>query len=51
LDRTVDAPTVSSLTLTEWIAEFERLKKVNAEIMGAKSGKPAPKRKQTKVAK
>ena len=31
-----------------WIAEFERLKKVNAEIVGAKGGKPAPKRKQTK---
>jgi hypothetical protein len=33
LDSTVDAPTVSSLTLAEWISEFERLKKLNAEII------------------
>jgi hypothetical protein len=33
LDRTVNVPTVSSLTLAEWISEFERLKKLNAEIM------------------
>jgi hypothetical protein len=32
-------------------AEFERLKKVNAEIVGAEGEKPAPKRKQTKVAR
>jgi hypothetical protein len=39
-------PTVNSLTLAEWVAEFERLKKVNAEVMGCKGEKPAPKRKQ-----
>jgi hypothetical protein len=49
LDRTVNVPTVNSLTLAQWVAEFDRLKKVNAEIMGTKGGKPAPKRKQTKV--
>ena len=52
LDRTVNVATVNSLTLPEWIAEFERLKKVNAEIMGgAKARKPAPKRKQTEVSR
>jgi hypothetical protein len=48
LDRTVNVPTVNSLTLPEWMAEFERLRKVNVEIMGAKGGKAAPKRNQTK---
>ena len=42
-------PTVNSLTLAECMSEFERLKKVNAEMMGAKGEKAAPKRKQTKV--
>jgi hypothetical protein len=47
LDRTLNVPTVNSLTLPEWMAEFERLKKANAEIMGGgKGGKPALKRKQ-----
>jgi hypothetical protein len=61
LDRTVNVPTVNSLTLAEWVAEFERLRtgfpslyprtiKVNAEIIGGgKGGQTAPKRKQTKV--
>jgi hypothetical protein len=35
----------------ESIAEFERLKKLNGEIMGGKSAKPAPKRKQTKISR
>lgn len=39
LDRTVNVPTVNSLTLPEWMVEFDRLKKVNAEIVGAKGGK------------
>jgi hypothetical protein len=47
LDRTVNLPTLSSLSLAQWIAEFERLKKLNAEIM--KGGKtPAGKRKPPK---
>ena len=29
LDRTVNVPTVSSLTLAEWMAEFELLMKLN----------------------
>jgi len=29
LDRTVNVPNVSSLTLQQWIVEFERLKKLN----------------------
>lgn len=49
LDRTINVPTVNSLSLAEWMAEFERLKRVNAEIMGGKGGKPVPKRKQSKV--
>ena len=48
LDKTVNVPTVNSLALPEWMAEFERLKKVNAEIMGGKTGNSPPKRKQTK---
>ena len=31
LDRTVNVPTLNSLTRPEWIAEFELLKKVNAK--------------------
>jgi hypothetical protein len=51
LDKTVNVPTVNSLTLPEWMAEFERMKKLNAEIMSDKRGKPAPKRKQTNVSR
>ena len=47
LDRTVRVPTVNSLTLKQWMDEYQRLKKLNAEIM--KPGKKAdPKRKSTK---
>jgi hypothetical protein len=31
LDRTVNVPKVSSLTLEQWIAEYDRLKKLNGE--------------------
>jgi hypothetical protein len=47
LDKTVSVATISSLTLPEWIAEFERLKRLNGEIM-SKHSKPAPKRKSRK---
>jgi len=47
LDRTVRVPTVSSLTLAEWISEFQRLKKLNAEIMRP-AKKPGLNRKSTK---
>ena len=33
LDRTVRVPTLSSLTLAQWLAEFQRLKKLNADIL------------------
>ena len=36
LDRTVRVTKVSSLTLEQWVSEFERLKKLNREIMKAK---------------
>jgi hypothetical protein len=48
LDKTVRAPTLSSFSLPDWIAEFERLKRLNGEIMGGTRGKQAPKRKQAK---
>jgi hypothetical protein len=41
LDRTVNVPKVSSLTLEQWIDEFNRLKNVNEEML---AGKP-PKKK------
>ena len=41
LDRTVRVPKVSSLTLPQWIEEFERLRKLNAEIV---RGKPNQKK-------
>jgi len=49
LDRTVNVPTVNSLTLAEWVAEFQRLRKLNVDIMAGKGGKMAPKRNPTKV--
>ena len=36
LDRTVKVPKVSSLTLEQWIDEFNRLKKVNDEMLAGK---------------
>jgi|SRR5215472_3544965 len=35
IDRTVRVPTISSLTLEEWLEEYKRLKTVNAEMMKA----------------
>lgn len=40
LDRTVTVPTISSHSLEEWIAEYQRLKKLNQQLMA----KPARKR-------
>ena len=34
LDRTVKVPKVNSLTLEQWIEEYDKLKKLNAEILG-----------------
>jgi hypothetical protein len=42
LDRTVDATTVGSRTLEEWIGEFHRLEKLNAEILGKPEAKAEP---------
>jgi hypothetical protein len=46
LDRTVKLPILSCLTLEQWIAEFDRLKKLNEEILrgqsGSESAKPKP---------
>lgn len=39
LDRTVHAHSLASLSLEEWIAEFERLKKVNSAILGGPAQK------------
>jgi hypothetical protein len=36
LDRTVNVPKVSSLTLEQWIGEFNRLKKLNGELLSSK---------------
>lgn len=33
LDKAVRVPKISSLTLHQWIGEFERLRKLNAEIL------------------
>jgi hypothetical protein len=42
LDRTVNAETVGSRTVQEWINEFHRLKKLNEQIMR----QPAPKKQE-----
>jgi hypothetical protein len=44
LDRTVNVSTVSSRTLAAWIEEFQRLKKLNEEIIRP----AAPKRTRRK---
>jgi hypothetical protein len=36
LDKTVRVPKVSSLTLEQWVGKFERLRKLNAQIMKVK---------------
>ena len=33
IDRTVQVPTVNSVTLAQWMEEFRSLKKLNAEIV------------------
>jgi hypothetical protein len=43
LDRTVKVPTLGSLTLEQWAAEFSRLQKLNEELLNE------PKRKSTKT--
>ena len=36
LDRTVNVPKVSSLTLEQWVDQFNRLKNLNEEMMAGK---------------
>ena len=56
LDRTVAVPSLSHLTLEQWLHEFERLKKLNQDILRSPRQKEAPptaveppsKRKHTK---
>jgi hypothetical protein len=38
LGKTVNAPSLSSLSLEQWITELERLTKLNAEILKASAG-------------
>ncbi len=45
LDRTVKARTVNSLTLKQWVEEFERLKELNAQILRTARGGAKPKRR------
>ena len=39
MDRTVQVAKVSDLTLEQWTGEYNRLKKVNAQIMGGRASK------------
>ena len=41
LERTVHVSKISDLTLEQWMAEFVRLKKLNAQIARAGMEKPA----------
>jgi len=40
LDRTIPVKKISDLSLDQWLAEFVRLKKVNAEILRGKLPSP-----------
>ena len=55
LDRTVNARSLSSLSLDQWMAEFDRLKKLNRDILRAparkgltEASRPAAKRPRGK---
>lgn len=47
LDTTVQVPTLSSLTLEQWIDEFKWLKKLNQTILSGKVQKIVPKESTT----
>jgi len=47
LDRTVNVPTVSSLSLDQSLAEYDRLKKLNSEVL--KPSKRGTKRADTEA--
>jgi hypothetical protein len=40
-------PKVSSLTLEQWVEEFDKLKKRNAEILRAGTAKAVPRKKRS----
>jgi hypothetical protein len=40
IDRTVPGTNVNSRTLEEWIVEFKRMKKLNADLMKLPRAKP-----------
>jgi hypothetical protein len=42
LEKTVKVPTVSSLSLEQWLDEFQRLKKLNKEMISTASTKKPP---------
>jgi hypothetical protein len=41
IDRTVRVEKISALTLDQWVEEYLRLKKVNAEMIGITNAKKA----------
>jgi hypothetical protein len=43
LDKTVGVRTINSMTLKQWMEEFDRLKKLNAQILGTLKKSPAKK--------
>jgi len=47
LDTTVRVPTLSSLTLEQWMDEFKRLKQVNRTILSGKAQEQKPKEPTT----
>ena len=52
LDRSVLVPKVSDLVLEQWIGEYKRLKKVNAEIMsGGKVARRSEPRSSAKASR
>jgi hypothetical protein len=45
LDRTVNVPSLSALTLDQWVEEFRRLQKLNREILNQTAKSAAVKKK------
>jgi hypothetical protein len=45
LDRTVNVPSLSALTLDQWMEEFRRLQKLNREILNQPAPSAATKKK------
>lgn len=47
LDRSVGVRTLNSLTLKQWIDEFQRLKALNAQILGIGKAGSSPKKSRS----